>query len=80
MVLNPKTGKIAPQWNVMFDDWFSTVTIEEKNLPDFHSDEWSKMFGICAHAIPNEDEDAEDCNVQIYDGDQGQLMKINRLA
>ena len=60
LVLNPKTGKITPQWNVIFDDWFSTITIEEENLPDFHSEEWSKMFGIHTYAIPNEDEDAED--------------------
>ena len=39
LVLNPRTGKISPQCNVMFDDWFSTVTIEEGNLPDFYSEE-----------------------------------------
>ena len=60
LVLNPRTGKITPQWNVMFDNWFSTIAIEEDNLPDFHSEEWSKMFGMHTHAIPNEDEDAED--------------------
>ena len=57
LLLNLKMGKIAPQWNVMFDDWFGTVTIEEENLPDFHSDVWSKMFGICAHTIPDKDKD-----------------------
>ena len=60
LVPNPGTGKITPQWNAMFDDWFSTIAIEEDNLPDFHSEEWSKMFGIHTYTIPNEDEDAED--------------------
>ena len=60
LVLNPNTGKITPQWNVIFDDWFSTITIEEEDLPDFHSEEWSKMFGLHTYAIPDEDEDAED--------------------
>ena len=46
LVLNPKTGKITPQWNVIFDDWFSTITIEEDNLPDFHSEEWAETFGM----------------------------------
>ena len=60
LVLNPKTGKITTQWKVIFDDWFSTMTIEEDNLPDFHSEEWAKTFGTHAYAIPNEDEDAKD--------------------
>ena len=37
----------------MFEDWFSTVTIVEDNLPDFHSKEGSEMFGIHTYAILN---------------------------
>ena len=37
----------------MFEDWFSTVTIVEDNLPDFHSKKESEMFGIHSYAIPN---------------------------
>ena len=60
LALNPKTGRMTPQWNVVFDDWFSTITVEEEDLPDFHSEEWSKTFGVHTHTILNEDEDAED--------------------
>ena len=38
LALNPNSGKITPQWNAIFDDWFGAVTIEEDNLPDFHSE------------------------------------------
>ena len=26
LVFNPSTGTITPKWDVVFDDWFSTVT------------------------------------------------------
>ena len=45
LVLNFETGNITAQWNVAFDDWFWTVAANvEDMMPDFHADEWSKMF------------------------------------
>lgn len=60
LVLNPKTGCIAPQWNVIFDDSFSTITYNEKELPDFHSNEWSEMFGAHTCSLPHDEQDEED--------------------
>ena len=45
LVLNPDTGTITPQFHIVFDDWFATVTSNIEDLPDFNSEEWSKMFG-----------------------------------
>ena len=45
LVLNPDTGTITPQFHIVFDDWFATVTSDVEDLPDFNSEEWSKMFG-----------------------------------
>ena len=45
LVLNVSTGSITPQFHVVFDDWFATVSSEESDLPDFNADEWAKMFG-----------------------------------
>ena len=55
-VLNTWTGNTTPQWNAVFDDWFSTMAEDRSDLPDFNADEWSKMFGTSTHCIPcNED-------------------------
>ena len=44
LVLNFKTGNITAQWNLVFDDWFTTVTTNVDDMPNFHADKWSKMF------------------------------------
>ena len=56
LVLNLQTGNITAQWNVVFDDWFSTITADPNELPDFNADEWSKMFGTSTYCIPNDKE------------------------
>ena len=45
LVFNLDTGAITPQFHVVFDDWFTTVTTSVDNLPDFNSTAWSKNFG-----------------------------------
>ena len=45
LALNTSTGSITPQFHVVFDDWFATVTSESEDAPDFSSAEWQKMFG-----------------------------------
>ncbi|KAI2496717.1 hypothetical protein MHU86_17764 [Fragilaria crotonensis] len=37
IVLNPSTGYITPQFHIVFDDWFSTITSSLESLPDFNS-------------------------------------------
>ena len=55
-MLNIQTGNITAQFNVEFDNWFSTVTTKSNDLPDFNSDEWAKMFGTSIYCIPNSDD------------------------
>ena len=45
LILNLDTGAITPQFHVVFDDWFTTVTTSVDDLPDFNSTACSKMFG-----------------------------------
>jgi hypothetical protein len=45
LVLNVSTGSITPQFHIVFDDWFATVSNSDGESPDFTSDEWNKMFG-----------------------------------
>lgn len=45
LVLNPETGAITPQFNVVFDDWFATVATPTEDLPDFESEDWNRLFG-----------------------------------
>ena len=45
LVLNPETGSITAQHQVVFDDWFATVSLAESDMPDFGSDEWKQLFG-----------------------------------
>ena len=54
LVLNPKTGAISAQWNVVFDDSFSTVTTAEHDLPNFNDSEWSELFGTTTAHFPLE--------------------------
>ena len=62
VVLNTDTGTITPQFHVVFDDWFTTVTADLATLPDFNTPEWLQMFGESSYQyIPNED-DLEDNN------------------
>jgi hypothetical protein len=45
LVLNLDTGSITPQFHVVLDDWFHTVSAIPAELPDFNSPEWLNMFG-----------------------------------
>jgi hypothetical protein len=45
-VLNPDTGAITPQFHVIFDDWFATVSSQtDEDPPDLESPAWTKLFG-----------------------------------
>ena len=56
LVLNPATGSITPQWNVVFDDWFATVASTTEELPDFTEETWSKLFGTSTSHFPDEED------------------------
>lgn len=59
LVLNYETGAITPQFHVVFDDWFATVVGTSSEMPNFASDEWSKMFGNSTYQYVL-DEEGED--------------------
>ena len=60
LVLDTRTGNITPQWNAVCDDWFSTVTADGDDLPDFNADKWSKMFGTSTHCTPSDKDHIEE--------------------
>jgi hypothetical protein len=57
IILNPDTGAITTVFHVVFDDWFATVVSSEDSLPNFNSDEWSRMFGDSMYQYPLDEED-----------------------
>ncbi|KAI2491142.1 hypothetical protein MHU86_23428 [Fragilaria crotonensis] len=63
LVLNPATGYITAQFHVVFDDWFSTISSNIDNLPNFNSDAWAKLFGESSYQYPFDDDDATDIQI-----------------
>ena len=59
LVLNPDTGHISPQFHVVFDDWFHTVSADMSKFPDLHSPEWNKLFGDSSLQYMPDAEDIE---------------------
>jgi hypothetical protein len=59
LVLNPTTGVISPQFNVVVDEWFATIPMSEGEMPDFTKEEWSKMFGENRYHYLWDDEEVE---------------------
>jgi hypothetical protein len=57
LVLNLETGHISPQFHVVFDDWFATVTTNPADLPDFNTPEWAQTFGESIYQYVMDDED-----------------------
>ena len=46
LVLNLDTGAITPQFHVVFDDWFTTVTTSVDDLPAF-----LQLLGRCSETV-----------------------------
>ena len=59
LVLTLDTGAITPQLHVVFDDWFTTVTMSIDDLPDFNSSAWSKMFGDSEYQFIRDEDDTQ---------------------
>ena len=70
LVLNLDTGYSKPQWNVMFDNWFTTVSSKWSNVPDFTSEEWSQLFTNNTYHFPHDNLsnklEEEDVGANIY--------------
>jgi hypothetical protein len=60
LVLNLDSGYINSQFNIVFDDWFATVSASMESLPDFNLPEWSKMFGNSTFQFRFDDDDNDD--------------------
>ena len=66
LVLNISTGALTPQFHVVFDDWFATVSSYSDDPPDFTAKEWQKMFGDSKFQYIT-DEESEDDNIHNED-------------
>ena len=58
LVLNLESGYISPQFHVVHDDFFATVSSTPDLIPDFNSDVWKHLFGSATHYL-SEDLDAD---------------------
>jgi hypothetical protein len=58
-VLNLTTGAITPQFHVVFDDWFSTVSTTGA-APDLDSDVWMKLFGESRFQYVQDDDELDE--------------------
>ena len=67
LVLNTSTGAITPQFHVVFDDWFATVGSDHDNLPDFSSQEWSKLFGESSFQYNIDDDEENEQTSDLID-------------
>jgi len=59
LILNLDSGSITPQFHVVLDDWFATVSVDIDTLPDFNSDAWLKTFGNSIYQYEFEDADLD---------------------
>lgn len=57
LVLNLDTGRITPQYHVVFDDWFATIGSDPDKLPLIGSNEWQHLFGDTEYQYPFDDDD-----------------------
>ena len=76
LVLNPNTGVISPQFSVVVDEWFATVTQSKDEFPDFNKEEWTKMFGENVHHYLWDEEDDE--QEEVAPLPTPQLEQLNR--
>ena len=61
LILNLTTGHISAQFHVVFDDWFATVSTEDKGLrDDIEDDVWSQLFNDQRFQAHFDDDDPMD--------------------
>ena len=75
LALNVSTGSITPQFHIVFDDWFATVSSSSNELPDFGSDEWTKLFGDSVYQYVLDDDDPDELASDLTD-----TMKHSNLS
>ena len=75
LVLNVQTGAITPQYHVVFDDWFATVSDNAAPIPDFQSNEWNKLFGDSTFQYVDDDDEKQTDAVDAEDERQHARMQ-----
>ena len=62
LILNLTTGHISPQFHVVFDDWFTTVSTDEKAPEDDDIEDtiWSELFNDQRFQVHFDDDDPMD--------------------
>ena len=82
LVLNPQTGYITPQFHIVFDDWFATVSASADDLPNFNDASWQRMFKDSTYQYVLDDEDEERLIVEASDYEQAQdlLSRMQRVS
>ena len=55
LVLNLESGYISPQFHVVHDDFFATVTSSPDSIPNFNSEVWRNLFGSATHYLSDDD-------------------------
>ena len=82
VALNPQTGYITPQFRIVFDDWFATVSASADDLPNFNDASWHRMFKDSTYQYILDDEDEERLIVEATDYEQAQdlLSRMQRVS
>ena len=78
LVLNLDSGYINSQFNIVFDDWFATVTASLESLPDFNSPEWSQMFGESTFQFSIDGDDDSNGDEQFFDSNHDLPAALDR--
>ena len=60
LVLNPETGYITPQYQIVFDDWFAAVATNADALPDLNTMHWARLFGNSRYPFPFDEGDSNE--------------------
>ena len=80
LILSLDTGKITPQYHIVFDDWFNTVSTTDGTPIDFNHPDWYQTFGLTEYQyiLPDSADDDEDARVQRELLDRSQDVHTQR--
>ena len=59
LVRNPKTGRVSPQFHMVFDDWFETINCSIEYDPITWHNKWEDCILLKTHKADYFNEDAE---------------------
>jgi hypothetical protein len=81
LVLNPESGYITPQYHVVFDDWFATVSTNVDALPDFNTTRWARLFGDSRFQYPFDENNEGDTDEEArMDSQTTEAVNKNQTA